>query len=293
MKRRTYYYSVDKKEDFSSVMIRDSRPLKKDFRFLTKNPFRKAFSWFFYYVVAVPVLYVYTKLRFHIRVEGARNVRKEMKGTGYFIYANHTNIADAFNEQIYTVYPKKGYIVSQTDTITKNWLLGRIVMDLGALPLPTDLHTAKSFLDALKVILEKKDAVIIYPEATIWPYYTGQRPPRRGSFKYPRTFNKPVVFACTTYKEPFGLFKKHKAPRIVIHLSEPVYPSRDQTVKMDEKRLESLYIAFIEKWSSSKDNYVTNRFILDDSKASYPLKEDDYLEKNYDMVEEEYYSKSR
>ncbi len=290
MKRKTYYYSPSKKEDFSSVKIRDTKPLANDYKFVTKNVFHKAFDFWFYYGLAAPILALVSIIRYHAKIENKKYIRKALKDTGFFIYSNHTMIADAWDLQTLLLFPRRGYIVSQTDTITRSKFLAFLVTALGAVPLPTNFHNARGFLHCLETRLQENAAVIIYPEATIWPYYTGQRPIRKGSFKYPRTFNKPVVFACTTFKEPRGLLKKYKAPRVLIHLSDPVYPTRNDVQKIDEKRLEELYNAFIEKWTS-QDNYVTNRFVLKEDKT-YPYS-DGFLEEHYDEAEKTYLEENK
>jgi 1-acyl-sn-glycerol-3-phosphate acyltransferase len=262
MKRKTYTYQRDKTQDFADIAVGADKPLPSDFDFLhAKRPLWRLVAWLFYNTLAVPILWLYSKIVYHTKIVNRKYVRKQMKGTGYFIYSNHTMTADGWNHQAFTCFPRRAFIVSLASTIMHSKLLGNVTMMLGAIPLPSDLKSAKNFLKAVKYHLEKqKAAIVIYPEGTIWPYYTHQRPVKTGSFKYPRAFNKPVVFACTTFRQPKGPLKKWLKPRVVIYLSDPIFPSRNSVEKIDENRLQQLYTEFIEKMSSIPENYAANDY---------------------------------
>lgn len=274
MKHLTYVYSKEKTEDFANIQVAGGK-IPPDYLFIHKNVFFRSFSWFFYHIIAVPVLGLYSKLTDHTKIVNLKPVRKALKGQGYFIYSNHTLTADGWNHQCFTCFPKRGYIVSLASTVMHSKILRSLVESLGAIPLPSDLKSAKNFLKCLDYRLNHdKAAIIIYPEGTIWPYYTHQRPVRTGSFKYPRIFDKPVVFACTTFREPKGLFKKHRKPRVVIYLSDPIFPSREKVEKLDENRLQGLYTSFVEKYSSMKENYSFNSYIQKGSKEDEAYSEE-------------------
>lgn len=260
MKRKTFEYSSSKTEDFGVVVEKNDKKLSDKYKYIHKNVFYRFFSALFYYSFALPVLWCVGKLLNGVKVVNKKNL-KPLKKTGYFIYSNHTLWLDGFTQHVFTCNPKRVVVVSLADTFTCNKLLGSLLTFLGGMPLPTSFRTAKKFLHAMEYHLDHNKVIAIYPEGTIWPYYTGQRAIKKGAFKYPVTFDKPVVFACTTYREPKGLFKKIKNPKMVITLSEPIYPSRNGVKKIDEERLEVLYKEFIEKVSSSPDNYAANNYV--------------------------------
>ncbi len=283
MRRKTFIYSSEKTEDFANIQVSGTK-LPSDYEFIKRNWLWRSTAWFFYHAVAIPVLGIVSKLVFHTKFVNLKNVRRQLKNTGYFIYSNHTMTADGWNQQCFTCRPRKAYIVSLASTIMHSRFLGGCVTMLGAIPLPSDLHSARNFLKCIEYRLNHDQApIVIYPEGTIWPYYTHQRPVKAGSFKYPRTFDKPVVFACTTFRKPKGLFKSLKKPRIVIYLSDPIFPSREKVEKMDETRLQQLYTEFIEKWSSIPENYAANDFIPQGSKE-----EEDYLDSHFEEAAASY-----
>lgn len=262
MRRKTYIYSSKKREDFLTI-VNNQKEIEPGYKYQHNSHFFKVLSFIVYYGVAIPILWLISKVNNRTTIVSKKKVRKQLKDTGFIIYSNHTLMSDGFIPAVFTCYPRRTYIISLGETLMVNRPLRFILQLLGAVPLPSDLHSGKNFLVFLKQCLNKKSAVAIYPEATIWPYYTGQRPIREGSFKYPRMFDKPAIFACTTFRKPSGIFKKFLHPKVIIYLSDPVYPNRTSTEKEDEKRLETLYVQFIEKMTSLPENYAANNYVID------------------------------
>ena len=260
MKRKTFEYSSQKTEDFGVVVERNTKKLPKNYKYIHKNIFYRFFSWLFYYTVSMPIMWTVGKITNGVKVTN-KEILKPLKKTGFFVYSNHTHWLDGFTQHVYTCFPKRTIVISLTDTFTCNKFFGSFLSFLGGMPLPDSFKQAKKFLGGLEYYLNKNRAIVIYPEGTIWPYCTFQRAIKKGAFKYPVTFDKPVVFACTTYRKPKGLFKKWKHPRMRITLSDPIYPSRNGVSKIDEERLETLYKEFIEKVTSDKNNYAANNYI--------------------------------
>lgn len=259
MSKKEFNYSPEKKEDFSSVKV-NPKKINPDFVFVHKNVFWKFFSFIFYYTILIPIIFIFDKLIHHTKVINKKNITSQLKNTGYFLYSNHTMISDGYIPQVFICSPKRSYIVSLEDTLAGNKFTSNFLVFLGAIPVPSSLKAGRNFLKCLKQRLNEKSAIIIYPEGTIWPYYTSQRPSKPGAFKYPRIYNVPVVFACTTFRKPKGLFKKFKKPRVVIYLSDVIYPERENVEKFDEHRLQKLYEEFIEKNSSISENYSCYKY---------------------------------
>ena len=66
----------------------------------------------------------------------------------------------------------------------------------------------------------------IFPEAHIWPFYTGIRPFSATSFRYPEKLNAPVVAMVTTYRKAARSVSLFRRPGMTVTLSEPFYPRR-------------------------------------------------------------------
>jgi len=268
MKKKKIVYSNNKEQDFSTVKVKSAK-IPNDFKFVHTNIFYRFFSSLVY-SIAIPFIFLYEKLLHNTKVINRKKVISTLKHTGCFIYSNHTSLSDGYIQQSNVLIGRKrGYVISLEDTFATNKFLCKLLLFLGGIPIPSQLKPARNFLKCLKTRLEEKAAIIIYPEGTIWPYYTSQRPTRPGAFKYPRMYNVPVIFSCTTFRKPKGLFKRFKKPRIVIYLSDPIFPSRNDQEKLDETRLKKLYEEFMETFTSIPENYSYYEYVPEEINEIY------------------------
>ena len=97
-----------------------------------------------------------------------------------------------------------------------------IVQMLGAIPLANTIEGTRQFLAAMHRRLKRGQAVMIYPEAHIWPYYNSIRPFPDTSFAYPVREQLPVVAAAVVYRKRKLL--RALPPRITVVVSDPFYP---------------------------------------------------------------------
>ena len=83
--------------------------------------------------------------------------------------------------------------------------------------------------------IEKGYSITIYPEAHIWPYYTGIRNFKSVSFKYPVQLNVPSFCMTNTYQS-YG--KNKKRVKIVTYIDGPFFP--DENLKTMKEKQEDL-----------------------------------------------------
>ena len=223
MKEITHYYTDEINTEFSGIE-RPKVEVGKDFPFLHKNPLWNIASWIVYRIFIYPFAFLYVKFKFHQRIKG----RKKLKGFKgqYFMYGNHTLVpGDGFIPPV-IMRPRRVYDLVSPDNIavkgTKN-----ILMMVGALPIPNDIHGMKKFEEAIKHHIDKGQPICIYPEAHIWPYYTKIRNFKSVSFRYPVKMDKPVFCFTNCYKKR----KYSKKPSIVTYVDGPFYPNKDLSVK--------------------------------------------------------------
>ena len=128
----------------------------------------------------------------HISVIGAEKLTP-----GAFIYANHTQpVGDVFVPRTlpYPVSIIAGPANLGLPVIGK-WLpAGRAIM------LPSTRRQYPQFLAAIKHAQMSGQLIVVYPEAHVWPYYTGIRPFDATSFHYPAQLQAPVFTMTTTYQ---------------------------------------------------------------------------------------------
>lgn len=91
--KRIIYYENELEDEFSEAQI---TPKKIDgtYNYLGGVP-RKIARFFFYHIVAKIVVFVYLKVKYRHKIVN-KECMKQARGTGFFLYGNHTNaIADA------------------------------------------------------------------------------------------------------------------------------------------------------------------------------------------------------
>lgn len=229
-KRKVIYYTDELNEEFSLAQI-TPRKIDADYVYIHDSLFKRFTHFFWYRIVATPIAFMYTKCILHHKIIG-KKAFKECKDQGYFMYGNHTHdIGDAFMPHFFN-FPKNDYLIVHPNNVSMPGL-GRITPSLGALPLPDDREAFKHFNDAIDTHIKRKHAVVIYPEAHIWPYYTGIRPFPETSFAYPVRLDAPVYCFTNTYHK--CRFFRH--PKIITYIDGPFYPDKELSPRARRKAL--------------------------------------------------------
>lgn len=209
-------YQNEYSDDFAGTKI-NKKLLGKKFKYVNRNPFFRFSAFLVYYLIAVPLFWVILKVKYGFRIKNKRNLKK-VKGTGYFLYANHTALLDVGVHYLVN-WPRRSYVLADRDAVSIKGVK-TLVMMLGCLPLPDTPSNNRQFLDAIEYRARyQKRAVNVYPEAHIWKYYNKIRPLRDGALRYPAQLDLPVVVATTVWRKPKFPFKK---PRMTIVVSEPL-----------------------------------------------------------------------
>lgn len=226
----TRYYSDEVHDDFANTHIK-AKPLPKNFKYHTRNPLVAARRFFIYRIIACPAIWIASKLVKRIKYVN-KKCMKGYKNRGCFIYGNHTGfVTDAFNPTMLSFPRPAKVMVSEDSTSLKGlrWLL----MDLGALPIPSGLHLMPAFNGEIERAIAKKYWIAIYPEAHIWPYYTGVRNFPAVSFRYPVKLNAPVFSYTITYSQ-----RKHsKRPKVTVYIDGPFLPDKSLPLKQAQQKL--------------------------------------------------------
>jgi len=209
MKYGTILYYNDELTDEVVDFKSKKQKINKDYKYHHTNFFYKFLSFFVYKMLAYPLTFIYFRIIKQVKFHNTK-ILKNCKQSGYFVYANHTNqFCDGFCPAI-ICSPKKPYIICDSSNVSKK-LVGIFTKMCGALPLPDTIEASKNFYQEISFIA-KKNPIIIYPEAHLWPYYTKIRNFSNKSFRYPIQFNKP----CFTFTTVYKLNKVGKKPKIEI-----------------------------------------------------------------------------
>ena len=173
----------------------------------------------------------YERRYWGVKVHG-REKLKLARGKGYVIYANHTNPfhdvfgpAVAADRRIFTVISPVNLKIPG---------IGKFLPMIGGLPLGGTAEEKREFNAAVDKRLAQLKALVIYPEAHVWPYYTGIRkfPAGDKSFKYAVRNRVPVYSMTTTYRRRprrrgvFGKLLRDRRgdlPRMEVWIDGPFY----------------------------------------------------------------------
>lgn len=222
-----------------------SYKLKDNYKYIHKNIFYIIASYLVYYLFLI--VSVFYKLFKGIKY----NNRKLLKGK-YFLYGNHTSqFGDIFNP-ILMSFPKRCYIICSPANLGIP-VIGKLLPLLGAIPIPEDLHQMVEFKKCIKHHINKGNPVVIYPEAHLWPWYTGIREFDSVSFMYPAELNTKVYICTTTYTKA-----KHDKPKMSLYIDGP-FVKDDNLNKHDnaDKFRNEVYDTLKEKSKLSNYDYIT------------------------------------
>ncbi len=197
-------------EDFPSVKI------DKFYKYRRKAFGFRILSFILYRCIATPAAFIYCKLFIKDRVYG-KDKLKAYNNSGFFIYGNHTrDAADAFLPSI-AAFPKKVYVIVNSKNLSIP-LLGKCLPYLGAIPTPTEISATRNFSEAIISNALRGNAVMIYPEAHLWPFMKDLRPFGSESFVYPVRASLPAFSLTRTYK------KHGRKYRSEIYIDGPFFP---------------------------------------------------------------------
>ncbi len=247
---RTLYYSDELNDDFAGTHI-VRRDVSPKYRYFNRGITGAAAKLLLYRLFATPLVFLYNKIIKHVTYKNKRCMRG-FKRRGCFIYGNHTAYTLDASNPTYLAFPRPADVVVNADATSIRGLK-RILRTLGALPIPEDFHLMGKFCDAIKRAIKKRHWVAVYPEAHIWPYYTGIRDFSQASFNYPVRLDTPVFAYTMIYKK-----RAHrKRPKRTVYVDGPFFPDKSLPHKAAVRKLrDEVYSAMCERSKLSDCEFI-------------------------------------
>lgn len=250
--KRIFYYNSEEDDPIKTEEQekKEKVSLPEGYEFIPENPFVRLYAAILYRGFKVFARF-YARFYLHMDIVGREKLKK-VKGTGYVIYANHTNpFHDAFSPAL--VADRRIFtIISPVNLKLPG--IGKFLPLIGGIPLGTNEKEKKAMNEAVDKRLAQKKCLVIYPEAHVWPYYTKIRkfPAGDRSFKYAVRNNLPVFTMTTTYHK--SKVKGQERPDMTVYVDGPFYP--DKKLSEDENRAKLAKEAYdsMVKWSE-KSSY--------------------------------------
>lgn len=216
------YYQDELRDEFSEIQWKETN---FDYKKIAKTP--SVISQKIKRYLCIPIAGLYMKIRWNYRIKynaGKQTEFWEDMKKGIFIYGNHTN---AIPDALIPFIVFKGlpvWVIAGRENMSIP-LLGRILPNFGLLPLPKGKNEKLIFHNRLKGIVEEKGGVMIYPEAHIWPFYTGIRNYSDSSFGYPVRMNMPVYVITNVYRKR----RFRRLPSMETYVDGPIYPHENSS----------------------------------------------------------------
>ena len=225
-------YVFPKKTDEQIIEVDQQRKIELDNKYydrLSKKIFK--FGQFFYNILFSLTAFPIARLRYHLKVEGRKELKpymKQLKKEGFITVSNHVFLWDyvvlcaamrmgvpkvpAWNKVIYSRF-------------------GGIFTMAGVVPIPTDRSTFRKFYTFIGNVFKhgkRNKWLHIYPETGLWYYYVPIRPFKKGAATFAYQYNKPIVPVGYSFRERKGISrlwdKKH--PFVTVHISPPIWPDK-------------------------------------------------------------------
>ncbi len=187
--------------------------------YIWKGTYR-LFSFIFYYLIAIPLIFLWTRIVLGVRVVGKKRLRNL---DGAITVCNHVHLLDSALVGI-ALFPRK-LIFPTLEKNTETFWLGNLVKLLGGIAIPGNISELKQFLAEMEYLLMKGRVVHFFPEGELKPYNTDLRNFKRGAFYLAAQARVPIIPITIAFKQPKGIAKLYRRkPTMVVHVGEPVQP---------------------------------------------------------------------
>jgi len=193
-------------------------------------------STFFYYLVAVPLLFVWTRAVLGVRSEG----KSRLPRGGALTVCNHVHLLDSVLVAL-AMFPRRVVFTAAAFNLTNPWY-GGLVRLLGGVAVPRTTAGLPLFFSELSLFLAEGRIVHFFPEGELVPYDTGLRDFKRGAFHLAAQARVPVVPLSIRFTPPRGLRRLvRRKPTMVIVVGEPIVPATtdprsDRNIRMELAR---------------------------------------------------------
>lgn len=174
------------------------------------------------------------------QIKGLEKIPKDLGGV--LITSNHFSPLEntVIRHLTNTLGRKKLGIISQTSNFAMTGMVGFLMNYADTIPISTDpRYLAKDFLSLLKErLVDKKQAILLYPEQEMWFHYRKPRPPKNGAYFYAAKLNVPILSCFVEMvdldEDDTAEFKKVK---YILHILDVLYPDENKTSRENTEML--------------------------------------------------------
>ncbi len=183
----------------------------------------------------------YIKHKYRLKIIGKINT-KTVKKQGVIVTINHVHDFDNLLVATRILKHRKCYFLTLKSNINMRGI-GYILKLAGGIPIPTNIRAIMTFGKSVEKLLKNKKAIMVCPEASLWPYYRGIRPFKKGAFYFAVKSEVPVLPVVILFRQKA---KKHSHSKknkfkyyFTVKVGKPLYP--DTTLSNKHKRIDELH----------------------------------------------------
>jgi len=155
----------------------------------------------------------------------------EVQG-GAILTCNHFNVNDNYAVwrviKPYMGKKKLWKVIREGNYTNSPKPFGMILRNCNTLPLSSNTETMKKFMTAVKVLLNRGEKILIYPEQAMWWNYRKPRPHKKGAYRIAVNNNTPIIpFFITMEDSEIIGGDGFPVQEYTIHISKAIYPKSD------------------------------------------------------------------
>lgn len=193
---------------------------KNQYNPYTSGRLFRSLSRLFYVGLAIPLLYLWSRVILGTRIEGARNLRG-LKGS--LTICNHVHSLDSVLVAL-AAFPRKLVFPTLPSNLNTLWP-GKVIRLLGGVAISDKPNQLRIFMDEMEYQLRMGRVIHFFPEGELAAYDSSLRPFKNGAFHLAAQADVPIVPMTITFKPTSGL-RRLFHHRLVMKLivGKPIYP---------------------------------------------------------------------
>jgi len=177
---------------------------------------------------------------FENMIKNKQMIIKEVRGIenflevqgGAILTCNHFNVNDNYAVwrviKPYMGKKKLWKVIREGNYTNSPKPFGMILRNCNTLPLSSNTETMKKFMTAVKVLLNRGEKILIYPEQAMWWNYRKPRPHKKGAYRIAVNNNTPIIpFFITMEDSEIIGGDGFPVQEYTIHISKAIYPKSD------------------------------------------------------------------
>ena len=247
--KKTIYFKDELNDDFADNNI-STKSISDNYRYINNSWLFRFNSFWLRYLFAVPVLTIMMLFMYRPKIKN-KQVLKQLKKKGYYVYANHVLPLDPIVIPVKANPGKACVIISSHDAFSIHPIVTWLIKHFYTIPIPNNKDMFDNYVECLSFHIKHRRRVLIFPEAHIWPYYNKIRKFKAGSFRYPVNDNAPIVTMTTTFKKRKG----NKPPKPIIYVDGPFYPDESLSYRERVDDLANRAYEAMKYRSENEENY--------------------------------------